>query len=101
MTVQLDHMFVPSVDMNASAKFLAKILGVRWEPSGQGSPGPTQLSVSYSSGEMSAAAEQEYRAQRASVCISDSLTLDFINWSWLRPFIKATSESVPINHYCF
>lgn len=32
MTVQLDHILVPSRDMNASAKILAEILGVRWDP---------------------------------------------------------------------
>ena len=101
MNVQLDHVIVPSGDMNASAKLLAEILGVRWEPSGQGSPGPTSLSTSFSSGDLSEAAEQEYRAQRGSVYINDSLTLDFVNWSWLGPFVKAESDSVPINHYCF
>jgi hypothetical protein len=35
MTVELDHIAVPSRDKNASAKLLAEILGVRWEPAGE------------------------------------------------------------------
>jgi hypothetical protein len=41
MTVHLDHLLVPSRDMNASAKLLAEILGVRWEASGEGSRAPS------------------------------------------------------------
>jgi hypothetical protein len=39
MSVQLDHLLVPSKDKNAAAKLLGGLLGVRWEPSGEG-PAP-------------------------------------------------------------
>ena len=98
MTVHLDHLLVPSRDMNASAKLLAEILGVRWDPSGEGQ---SKSSAPWISGGLSKAAWQEYRAQRASVYINDSLTLDFVSPSFLRPTAAAASEPVPINHYCF
>ena len=98
MTVQLDHILVPSRDMNASAKLLAEILGVRWEPSLEGevkTPAPSE----WISGGLSEAAWQEYCSQRASVYINDSLTLDFVSPSFLMP--TAASGPVPVNHYCF
>jgi catechol 2,3-dioxygenase-like lactoylglutathione lyase family enzyme len=95
--IQLDHILVPSRDMNASAQLLAEILGVRWDPSGEGQ---AKSSAPWISGGLSEAAWQEYRAQRASVYINDSLTLDFVSPSFLRP-TAAASEPVPINHYCF
>ena len=100
MTVHLDHLLVPSRDMNASAKLLAEILGVRCDPSGDGqskSPAPSE----WISGGLSEAAWREYRAQRASVYINDSLTLDFVSPSFPRPSAAAASEPVPTNHYCF
>ncbi len=33
MTIQLDHVIVPSHDRTAAARFLADLLGVPWEPS--------------------------------------------------------------------
>ncbi len=103
MTVQLDHILVPSRDMNASAKLLAEILGVPWEASGKGS-NEVSATSGFVSGKMSEAAWQEYRAQRASVYINDSLTVDFIN---VRSASAATigmgkpDQPVPVNHYCF
>ena len=95
MTVHLDHLLVPSRDMNASAKLLAEILGVRWDPSQEGQ---SKSSAPWISGGLSEAAWQEYRAQRASVYINDSLTLDFVSPSFLMPTAAAASEPVPINH---
>ena len=99
MTVQLNHILGPSRDMNASAKLLAELLGVRWDPSGEGrstSPAPSE----WISGGLTEADWQQYRAQRASVYINDSLTLDFVSPSFLRPTAAAASEPVPTNHYC-
>ena len=36
MTIQLDHLIVPSRDNNASAKLLAELLGAPWAESGGG-----------------------------------------------------------------
>ena len=36
MTIQLDHLIVPSRDQNASAKLLAQLLGAPWSESGGG-----------------------------------------------------------------
>lgn len=91
MTVQLDHIAVPSRDKNASAKFLAEILRVRWEPSGEKeSQSPVQKPFEWISGDLSEVGRQQYRAQRASVYINDSLTLDFVN----------AREPVTANHCC-
>lgn len=103
MPIELDHILVPARDINASAELLAQILGVRWEPSGEGSPAPSKFNA-FVSGSPSEAAWREYRAQRASVYVNDSLTFDFI------PFRSAAAaaigmghgqQSVPVNHYCF
>ena len=101
MSVELDHILVPSHDINASAKLLAEILGVPWEPSGKGSPRPSASSP-FVSGNWSEAALREYRAQRASVYVNDSLTLDFVRWGAGAAFgMGKPDEPVPINHYCF
>jgi catechol 2,3-dioxygenase-like lactoylglutathione lyase family enzyme len=89
MTVQLDHILVPSRDMNASAKVLAEILGVRWESREAQSKSP--VPSEWISEDHSEVDWQEYFAQRPSVYINDSLTLDFVS----------ASEPVPTNHYCF
>ncbi len=99
MTVQLDHLLVPSRDKNASAKLLAEILGVRWEPSWDGqakSAAPSE----WLSGGLSEADWQGYGSQRASVYINDSLTLDFVSPRLLAS-TAAASGPVPTNHYCF
>ena len=91
MTVHLDHFAVPSRDKNASAKLLAEILGVRWEPSGEKEPeSPAQNRFEWISGQLSEVGWQQYRAQRASVYINDALTLDCVN----------AQEPVTANHYC-
>ncbi len=99
MTVQLDHILVPSRDMNASAKLLAEILGVRWQPSAE-AHAKLDVPAEWISDGLSEADGQKYFSQRASVYINDSLTLDFVSPSFLMP--KATeSDPVPTNHYCF
>ncbi len=52
MTIQLDHLIVPSKNRVASAEFLAKLLGVPWAAAGSAGP-------------------------FSPVYVSDSLTLDF------------------------
>jgi hypothetical protein len=39
MSIQLDHLLIRSKDKNTAAKLLGELLGVRWEPSGEG-PAP-------------------------------------------------------------
>jgi catechol 2,3-dioxygenase-like lactoylglutathione lyase family enzyme len=99
MTVQLDHLLVPSADMNASAKLLADILGVPWEPSG-GAQSKSPVSSEWLSGGLSQADWKMYYSRRASVYVNDSLTLDFVSPTLLMP-TAAASGPVPINHYCF
>jgi hypothetical protein len=91
MTIQLDHILVPSRDKNASAKLLAEILGVRWEPSGEERQSKSPAPSEWISGDPSDGDWQQYRAQRASVYVNDSLTLDFVS----------SREPVSTNHYCF
>ncbi len=55
MTVELDHLLVPSRDKVASAKRLAGLLGVRWSETGVGPFAP--------------------------VFVNDGLTLDFDQWT--------------------
>ena len=55
MTVQLDHLMVPSRDKVASAKLLAELLGVPWSETGVGPFTP--------------------------VYVNDGLTLDFDQWT--------------------
>jgi hypothetical protein len=104
MSVQLDHLLVPSRDMNASAKLLAEILNVPWEPSGNGSP-MASASIAWVSGNGSEAVWQEYRAVRASVYVNDSLTVDFIHFGSAAAatigMVSKQDQPVPINHYCF
>jgi catechol 2,3-dioxygenase-like lactoylglutathione lyase family enzyme len=65
MNIELDHLMVPARDKLAAAKLLAELLGVPWSPTGIGPFVP--------------------------VFVSDSLTLDFDQWS----------EPVPLIHFCF
>jgi catechol 2,3-dioxygenase-like lactoylglutathione lyase family enzyme len=61
MTVQLDHVMVPSRDKVAAAKLLAELLGVPWSPTGVGPFAP--------------------------VYVNDGLTIDFDEWSDPVPLI--------------
>jgi hypothetical protein len=61
MTVQLDHLLVPSRNKVASAKLLAELLGVAWSETGVGPFAP--------------------------VFVNDGLTLDFDQWSDPFPLI--------------
>ena len=91
MGVQLDHIAVPSRDKNASAKLLAEILGVRWEPSGEKeAESPAQNRFEWISGDLSETGWQRYRAQLASVYVNDSVTLDFVS----------AREGATANHCC-
>jgi catechol 2,3-dioxygenase-like lactoylglutathione lyase family enzyme len=65
MAIELDHLMVPSRDKIAGARLLAELLDVRWSATGIGPFAP--------------------------VFVSDTLTLDFDQWS----------EPVPAIHYCF
>lgn len=65
MTIYLDHLMVPSRDKQAAAKTMAELFGVAWSAS---SAGPF-----------------------IAVYVSDTLTLDFDQWS----------EPIPMIHYCF
>ena len=56
MTVQLDHLIVPTKDRVASAKLLAELLGVPW-------------------------AEQSNFGPFSPVFVNDGLTIDFDQWS--------------------
>jgi hypothetical protein len=65
MSIELDHLLVPSRDKVAGAKLLAELLDVPWSETGVGPFAP--------------------------VYVSDSLTLDFDQWS----------DKIPAGHYCF
>jgi catechol 2,3-dioxygenase-like lactoylglutathione lyase family enzyme len=65
MSIHLDHIMVPARDKIKSAKLLAELLGVPWSAAGIGPFAP--------------------------VFVSDSLTLDFDEWT----------EAIPMLHYCF
>ncbi|MGO4330096.1 VOC family protein [Cupriavidus sp. 2TAF22] len=65
MSIHLDHLMVPSRDKEAAAELLAGLLGVPWARTGIGPFAP--------------------------VFVSDSLTLDFDQWS----------GEIPTIHYCF
>ncbi|HEY7638549.1 MAG TPA: VOC family protein [Steroidobacteraceae bacterium] len=65
MSIQVDHLMIPARDKRASAKLLAELLGVPWSPA---SAGPFMA-----------------------VYVSDSVTLDFDEWS----------DPIPKIHYCF
>ena len=94
MNVQLDHLLVPSRDKNGAARLLAEILGVRWDPCGkEPAAPPAQTSVS----EISKEQWRQYRAQRASVYVNDSLTIDFVD----PQFLGAEDNRVPVHHYGF
>ena len=43
MTIELDHLLVPSRDRAAAAELLAKLLNVRWAPSGVGPFSPVYV----------------------------------------------------------
>jgi catechol 2,3-dioxygenase-like lactoylglutathione lyase family enzyme len=61
MTIQLDHLMVPSRDKLAAAKLLAELLGVPWSETGIGPFAP--------------------------VYVNDGLTLDFDQWTDPLPLI--------------
>src|SRR6185436_16812645 len=61
MSVELDHILVPSRDRIASAKLLAELLGVQWSETGIGPFAP--------------------------VYVNDGLTFDFDQWSEPFPLI--------------
>lgn len=65
MSIELDHLMVPSRDKIAGAKLLAELLDVPWSETGIGPFAP--------------------------VYVSDSLTLDFDQWT----------GQIPAIHYCF
>ena len=93
MAIQLDHVLVPSKDKNHAAKFLAEILGVRWESCGEEPATPSGRP------RVPAVSDfdwRQYRAQRASVYVNDSLTIDFVDARLFR-----ADQPIPINHYCF
>src|SRR5215469_8204441 len=90
MGVELDHIAVPSRNKNASARLLAEILGVRWEPSAEDEPQSPARRVEWISGELSEDGWRQYRAQRASVYVNDCLTLDFVS----------PREGATANHCC-
>ncbi len=65
MAIELDHLMVPSRDKVAGARLLGELLDVPWSVTGIGPFAP--------------------------VYVSDTLTLDFDQWS----------EPLPVIHYCF
>ena len=93
MAIQLDHVLVPSKDKNRAAKFLAEILGVPWESCSEepAAPSPRPRVPDGSGFDW-----RQYRAQRASVYVSDSLTIDFVDARLFGP-----DQPIPTNHYCF
>src|SRR5579871_4132498 len=93
MAIQLDHVLVPSKDKNRAAKFLAEILGVPCKSCGEETAAPSARPRVPAGSDFD---WRQYRAQRASVYISDSLTIDFVD---ARLF--SAEQTIPINHYCF
>ena len=93
MAIQLDHVLVPSKDKNRAAKFLAEILGVRWESCGEA---PAAPSARPGVPAVSDFDWRQYRARRASVYVNDSLTIDFVDAR-----LSRADQPIPINHYCF
>jgi hypothetical protein len=89
MSLQLDHLFIPSKNKNASAQRLGELLGVRWEPAGEG-PAP-DVNQPPPAGLSATELFRQYHAQRASVYVNDSLTIDFVD----------AQGEVTSNHYCF
>jgi hypothetical protein len=63
--MELDHFLVPLRDKNASAKLLADILGVRWEPSGEGEPVPLDQPPPGGASDIDQQQWHQYRAQRS------------------------------------
>jgi hypothetical protein len=94
MSVQLDHLLVPSKDKDGSAKFLGEILGVPWEPCGGES---TVAALSSAATWATDIDWRQYRSTRASVYINDSLTIDFVD----PQLFEADVSRVPLLHYCF
>jgi len=97
MEIQLDHLLVPSKDRNGAARLLAEILGVRWDPCGKEPAEPPAQTPRPAVSDISDEQWRRYRAQRASVYVNDSLTIDFVDPQSL----GADESSVPVNHYCF
>ena len=97
MQIQLDHLLVPSKDKNGAARLLAEILGVRWDPCGKEPAAPSAQTAPPTVRDISDEQWRQYRAQRASVYVNDSLTIDFVD----PQFLGAEQSRVPIHHYCF
>ena len=97
MDVQLDHLLVPSRDKNGAARLLAEILGARWDPCRKESPAPRAQTAHPAASDISDEQWRHYRAQRASVYVNDSLTIDFVDPQSL----GAADNRVPVHHYCF
>jgi hypothetical protein len=95
--VQLDHLLVPSRDKNGAARLLAEILGVRWDPCGQEPAAPPVQTAHPTISGISDEHWRLYRAQRASVYVNDSLTIDFVD----SQLLGADESRVPVHHYCF
>jgi hypothetical protein len=69
MQVQIDHIVVDSREKDASASLLANLHGVPWEKSKKTDRIQEQAISGY----------DEYRAERASVYVNSTFTLDFID----------------------
>ena len=96
MEIRLDHLLVPSKARNSAARLLAEILGVGWEPCGA-EPAAPSAPLRSAPSELSGAQWRQYHAQRASVYVNDSLTIDFVD----PQLLGADEGRVPVNHYCF
>jgi hypothetical protein len=84
MEIQLDHLLVPSKDRNGAARLLAEILGVRWDPCGK-EPAMPPAQPHPAISDISDEQWRQYRAQRASVYVNDSLTIDLSTLSSSEP----------------
>jgi hypothetical protein len=81
MKIQIDHLVIGSKDKNSAASLLGTILGVQWERAGTILHEAKHAISSY----------DEYRAERASVYVNGSLTIDFVD----------PVESARRSHFCF
>jgi len=97
MEIQLDHLLVPSKDRNGAARLLAEILGVRWDPCGKEPAAPPAQTLDPAASGISDEQWRHYRAERASVYVNDSMTIDFVH----PQFLGAEESRVPVHHYCF